>query len=59
MARPKNADGQRTRLAILDAQAKNFATSFVVVSDNDLRFHQFDDVYRKVITLKWVLSHDK
>src|SRR6185436_4932848 len=38
------------RLAILDAQAKNFATSFVVVSDNDLRFHRFDDVYRKVVT---------
>ena len=38
------------RLAILDAQARNFVTSFVVVSDNDLRFHQFDDVYRKVMT---------
>jgi hypothetical protein len=38
------------RLAILDAQARNFATSFVVVSDNDLRFHQFDAVYRKVMT---------
>lgn len=38
------------RLAILEAQAKNFATSFVVVSDNDLRFHRFDDVYRKVVT---------
>src|SRR5437763_7294771 len=38
------------RLAILDAQARNFATSFVVVSDNDLRFHRFDDVYRKVMT---------
>lgn len=38
------------RLALLDAQAANFATSFVVVSDNDLRFHQFDDVYRKVMT---------
>ena len=38
------------RLALLDAQAKNFATSFVVVSDNDLRFHRFDDVYRKVMT---------
>jgi hypothetical protein len=38
------------RLAIQDAQARNFATSFVVVSDNDLRFHQFDDVYRKVLT---------
>ncbi len=38
------------RLAVLDAQAKGFATSFVVVSDNDLRFHRFDDVYRKVVT---------
>ena len=38
------------RLAILDAQARNFVTSFVVVSDNDLRFHQFDAVYRKVMT---------
>lgn len=37
------------RLALLDAQEKGFATSFVVVSDNDLRFHQFDDVYRKVM----------
>jgi hypothetical protein len=38
------------RLAILDAQAANFATSFVVVSDNDLKFHKFDDVYRKVVS---------
>lgn len=38
------------RLALLDAQDKGFATSFVVVSDNDLRFHKFDDVYRKVMT---------
>jgi OOP family OmpA-OmpF porin len=38
------------RLAVLDAQAKNFATSFVVVSDNDLKFHKFDDVYRKVVS---------
>ena len=38
------------RLAILDAQAQGFATSFVVVSDSDLRFHRFDDVYRKVMT---------
>jgi chromosomal replication initiation ATPase DnaA len=38
------------RLAVLDAQARGFATSFVVVSDNDLRFHRFDDVYRKVVT---------
>jgi hypothetical protein len=38
------------RLAILDAQTRNFATSFVVVSDNDLKFHKFDDVYRKVVS---------
>lgn len=37
------------RLAILDAQADDFATSFVVVSDNDLRFHRFEEVYRKVV----------
>jgi len=35
---------------LLDAQAHGFATSFVVVSDSDLRFHRFDDVYRKVLT---------
>ena len=39
-----------SRLAIVDAQAQNFATSFVVVSDNDLKFHRFDDVYRKVVS---------
>ena len=38
------------RLAILDAQAKGFATSFVVVSDNDLRFHKFEEVYRKIVS---------
>lgn len=38
------------RLAVLDAQERNFATSFVVVSDNDLHFHRFDDVYRKVVS---------
>ena len=37
------------RLATLDAQARGFATAFVVVSDNDLHFHKFDDVYRKVL----------
>lgn len=37
------------RLALHDAQAKGFATSFVVVSDNDLHFYKFDDVYRKVV----------
>jgi hypothetical protein len=38
------------RLALLDAQDRDFVTSFVVVSDNDLRFHRFDDIYRKVMT---------
>lgn len=38
------------RLAVLDAQRRGFATSFVVVSDNDLRFHNFDEVYQKVVT---------
>lgn len=38
-----------SKLALHDAQAKGFATSFVVVSDNDLHFHKFDDVYRKVV----------
>ncbi|MBK8256772.1 MAG: BREX system ATP-binding protein BrxD [Polyangiaceae bacterium] len=47
------------RLALLDALhytrkgdppgSLGFATSFVVVSDNDLHFHKFDDVYRKVV----------
>jgi hypothetical protein len=38
------------RLALRDAQARGFATSFVVVSDNDNKLHRFDDVYRKVLT---------
>ena len=38
-----------SRLALLAAQSQGFATSFVVVSDNDLHFHKFDDVYRKVV----------
>ena len=38
-----------SRLALLDARNRGFATSFVVVSDNDLHFHKFDDVYRKVV----------
>jgi hypothetical protein len=37
------------RMAVLDAHARGFATSFVVVSDNDLRFHRYDEVYRKVV----------
>ena len=38
-----------SRLALFDAQSRGFATSFVVVSDNDLHFYKFDDVYRKVV----------
>ena len=38
-----------SRLAVIAAQAQGFATSFVVVSDNDLHFERFDDVYRKVV----------
>jgi len=37
------------RLTALDAQERGFATSFVVVSDNDLHFHKFDELYRKVV----------
>jgi hypothetical protein len=37
------------RVALLDAQAQGFATSFVVVSENDLKFHRFDEVYRKIL----------
>src|SRR6476661_6045490 len=37
------------RLTALEAQKQGFATSFVVVSDNDMHFHKFDDVYRKVV----------
>jgi len=37
------------RLSVLDAQEKGFVTSFVVVSDNDLHFHRFDELYRKVV----------
>lgn len=39
-----------SRLATADAQERGFVTSFVVVSDNDLHFHRFDDVYRKVVS---------
>lgn len=38
-----------SRLTLNDAQSEGFATSFVVVSDNDLHFHKFDDVYRRVV----------
>ncbi len=38
-----------SRLLVNDALERNFAASFVVVSDNDLHFYKFDDVYRKVM----------
>lgn len=37
------------RLTMLEAQGRNFATSFVVVSPNDTHFDRFDDVYRKIV----------
>lgn len=37
------------RLAVLDAQSRGFATSFVVVSDNDFHIHKFEVLYRKVV----------
>lgn len=37
------------RIAAIEAQAQGFATSFVVVSDNDLHFHRFDELYRRVV----------
>jgi hypothetical protein len=37
------------RLAVHDAQARGFATSFVVVSDNDFHLHKFEDLYRRVV----------
>lgn len=39
-----------SRLTALDARRKGFATSFVVVSDSDLRFYKFDEVYREVVS---------
>lgn len=38
------------RLALERAQRRGFATSFVVVSPNDLKFHRFDEVYNKVVS---------
>lgn len=38
-----------SRLAVLEAQKQGFATSFVVVSDNDFQLHKFDQLYRKVL----------
>jgi hypothetical protein len=38
-----------SNLAMHDAKAAGFVSSFVVVSDNDLHFHKFDELYRKVV----------
>ncbi|MCP4694952.1 MAG: BREX system ATP-binding protein BrxD, partial [Desulfobacterales bacterium] len=38
-----------SRLTAIKAREKGFAVSYVVVSDNDLHFHKFDDVYRKTL----------
>jgi hypothetical protein len=48
MAQLALQDAQTARLS--DGGAFNFATSFVVVSDNDLHFHKFDELYRKVVS---------
>ncbi|MFU8803925.1 MAG: BREX system ATP-binding protein BrxD [Bradymonadaceae bacterium] len=39
-----------SRLALLEAQRQGFATSFVVVSDNEFHFYKFSDIYRKIVT---------
>ena len=39
-----------SRLALLDAQARGYATSFVVVSDNEFHFYKFSHVYRKIMS---------
>ena len=49
MARVAIHDAQLEPDAATADKRKTFATSFVVVSDNDLHFHKFDDVYRKVV----------
>lgn len=38
-----------SNLAVHDARSADFVTSFVVVSDNDLHFHKFEELYRKVV----------
>jgi PglZ domain/P-loop Domain of unknown function (DUF2791) len=42
-------DAGEANLGVTAFEPRGFATSFVVVSDNDLHFHKFDDVYRKVL----------
>lgn len=38
-----------SRLTALRAMERGFVTSTVVVSPNDMRFHRFDEVYRKIV----------
>ncbi len=38
-----------SRLALLEARRRGFATSFVVVSDNEFHFYKFSDIYRKIV----------
>ena len=38
-----------SRLALLEARRQGFATSFVVVSDNEFHFYKFSDIYRKIV----------
>jgi hypothetical protein len=38
------------RLTELDARKKDFATSFVGVSDNDLKFYKFEELYREIVS---------
>lgn len=39
-----------SRLALLEARRRGFATSFVVVSDNEFHFYKFSEIYRKIVT---------
>jgi hypothetical protein len=38
-----------SNLALHDAQKEDFVTSFVTVSENDLHFHKFEELYRQVV----------
>lgn len=39
-----------SRLALQLAQRRGFATSFVVVSDNEFHFYKFSEIYRKIVS---------
>lgn len=39
-----------SRLALQEARKRGFATSFVVVSDNEFHFYKFSEIYRKIVT---------